>query len=103
MKKLFLASIAVVALNAGGSALGADLPVKARSLPPPSPPVFVFGWAGLYVGGHGGGAWGDAHYLSDATIGFQQFFRAQTEPEGWLAGGQIGARYQWAPNWVVGL
>jgi outer membrane immunogenic protein len=36
-----------VALNAGGSALAADIPVKARPLPP-SPPVY--NWTGCYVG-----------------------------------------------------
>ena len=36
MKKLFVASIAMVALSAGGSALAADMPVKARPAPPPA-------------------------------------------------------------------
>jgi outer membrane immunogenic protein len=62
MKKLFLASIALVALNAGGSALAADMPVKARPLPPPPP---VFSWTGAYVGLNAGGAWG--HYEINTT------------------------------------
>src|SRR5262245_42137084 len=51
MKKLFVATIALLALNAGGSALAADLRVKARPLPPPPP---VYSWTGCYIGVNGG-------------------------------------------------
>jgi opacity protein-like surface antigen len=54
MKKLFLAGIALFALNAGGSAFAADMPVKARPLPPPP----VYNWTGFYVGGNIGYSWG---------------------------------------------
>jgi outer membrane immunogenic protein len=54
MKKLSLASVAMVALSAGGSALAADMPVKARPLPPPA----VYSWTGFYVGANIGYSWG---------------------------------------------
>ena len=59
MKKVFLASIAMVALTAGGSALAADMPVKA---PPPPPPVYS--WSGCYGGGFVGYGWGESQHRS---------------------------------------
>jgi outer membrane immunogenic protein len=59
MKKLFLAGVSLVALNAGGSALAADLPVKA---PPPPPPVYS--WTGCYGGGFVGYGWGKSQHRS---------------------------------------
>ena len=47
MKKLLVASIALLALNTGGSASAADMPVKARPAPPPA----VYSWTGCYGGG----------------------------------------------------
>jgi len=60
MKKLFLGSVALVALGAGSSAMAADLPVKApvfSAAPTPS-------WAGPYFGIRGGYGWGDADYTN---------------------------------------
>src|SRR5262245_11574491 len=59
MKKLFLASISLLALNAGGSALAADMPLKA---PPPPPPVYS--WSGCYGGGFVGYGWGKSQHRS---------------------------------------
>jgi opacity protein-like surface antigen len=53
MKKLFT-SVSLIALSAGGSALAADMPVKARSAPPPA----VYSWTGCYGGGFVGYGWG---------------------------------------------
>jgi opacity protein-like surface antigen len=52
VKRLLLASTAVGALAVAGSALAADIPVKAP--PPVVAPVPVFTWTGCYIGGHGG-------------------------------------------------
>src|SRR5215204_1965072 len=60
MKKLFLASISLIALNAGGSALAADMPVKARPAPPPA----VYSWTGCYGGGFVGYGWGESQHRS---------------------------------------
>jgi outer membrane immunogenic protein len=61
MKKLFLASVALVALNAGGSALAADMRVKYA--PPPPPPVFS--WSGCYIGVHVGAGWQVSSFTSN--------------------------------------
>jgi outer membrane immunogenic protein len=61
LKKLFLASAAaLVTLNAGGSALAADMPVKSRPLPPPA----VYSWTGCYGGGFVGYGWGKSQHRS---------------------------------------
>jgi outer membrane immunogenic protein len=54
MKKLLLATTAIVALGAG-AASAADMAVKARPLPPPLPACAQFG--GFYVGAHVGAAY----------------------------------------------
>jgi outer membrane immunogenic protein len=101
MKKLFLASIALVALNAGGSALAADLVVKARPMPPPVP----FSWTGFYIGAHLGGAWGSKDW-ADPTNGLDEGVVniGSHDVSGFIAGGQIGFNWQ-APgsNWVLGV
>jgi outer membrane immunogenic protein len=71
MKKLLLGSAMLAALVAG-PALAADMPVKARPLPPP-----VWSWTGFYVGGNVGYAW--AH--SDATASVDC---PATVPPGWV-------------------
>ncbi len=48
MKKLFFGGVALIALGAAGSALAADMRVKA---PPPAP---VATWTGVYLGVNGG-------------------------------------------------
>ena len=46
MRKLLLGSVALFALNVGSPAVAADMPVKARPLPPP-----LYNWSGCYGGG----------------------------------------------------
>src|SRR6266699_1922009 len=53
MKNFLLGSIALVALNAGSSALAADLRVKAPVYKAPAP-VAVYDWTGCYAGGNAG-------------------------------------------------
>ena len=71
MKKLFLASVALVALNAGSSALAADMPVKA-----PAPPSPVYSWSGCYGGGFVGYGWGESQHRSLDTRFFSEIGRA---------------------------
>ncbi len=55
LRRVLLASVGAVAL--AGTAFAADLPTRA---PPPVyvPPVPIFTWTGIYVGGEIGYAWG---------------------------------------------
>jgi outer membrane immunogenic protein len=113
MRKLFLATTAMVAL-AAGAASAADLPAKARPLPPPPPPCAQFG--GFYVGGNVGWGYADHTFRSLDTIGpvAGQFFgpsEVSRSENGWAAGVQGGynwqsrctlfgieADYQWTDN-----
>jgi len=103
MKKLFLASVALVALTVGGSALAADMPVKAKRVPPPPP---VYSWTGFYVGVNGGYGWGHTPTTSIAALDpasallinpnfpFLAFspdqFASSFRQRGGIVGGQIG-------------
>jgi outer membrane immunogenic protein len=111
MKKLFVASIALLALNAGGSALAADLPVKARPLPPPPP---VYNWTGFYVGATAGGAWSKADVTLNTVNNTPRLYRPLDIPgldaigspsisgSNAIVGGKIGYNQQWG-SFVLGL
>jgi len=77
MKKLFLASIAAAALYSA--------PAAAVS---PS-----YNWTGCYIGVNAGGLWGKV----------ETDFGAETKPNGFTGGGQLGCDYQTMSNWLVGL
>jgi outer membrane immunogenic protein len=65
MRRSILA-IASASLLSCGLANAADMPVKARPLPPPPP---VFSWTGFYIGAHVGGAWGTTEStLNSVTV-----------------------------------
>ena len=118
MKKLFLSSVALVALNAGGSALAADMPVKARPLPPPA----VYSWTGCYGGGFVGYGWGKSQHRSVDPREFpgSQLFGQMAESaapngrgqpvsditsfnmSGALGGFNVGCQYQFG-WWLIGV
>jgi outer membrane immunogenic protein len=61
MKRLLLAVIAFGSMMAAGSAMAADMPLKA-------PPLPVWSWAGFYAGGNLGYGWAsDSSTLTDST------------------------------------
>ena len=60
MRKFLLGSVALFALSAGSPALAADMPVKARPVPPPA----VYSWSGCYGGGFVGYGWGKSQHRS---------------------------------------
>jgi len=98
MKKLVLGSLALAAVTLAGPAMAADMPVKA---PPPAP---IWSWAGFYFGGEVGGAWGrGSDWSSDFNCAIGTLCdTVSPRPSGWVAGGQLGYRWQWGP-WVLGL
>ena len=111
MKKLFLASIALVALSAGGSALAADMPVKARPVPPPA----VYSWTGCYGGGFVGYGWGESQHRSLDPRQFpgDGFFSESDnkvvgditpsfDMNGALGGFNVGCQYQFG-WWLIGV
>jgi outer membrane immunogenic protein len=90
MKKIFLATVAVVALGATVPALAADLGAAPRSYT--KAPAYVqpiYNWTGFYIGGHVGGSFaGDNSLQGDSRF---------------LGGVQGGADYQFGNNWVIGI
>jgi outer membrane immunogenic protein len=97
MKKLFLASIAMVALNAGSPAWAADLPRKA-------PPPLVYGWTGFYIGGgFGYGAYTFRNQDFITTTRVVESREYSSGGKGWLGTVIVGADYQFAERWVAGV
>jgi outer membrane immunogenic protein len=99
MKKI-LASFAITAALAG-SAVAADLPVKARPMAPA--PMMVTNWTGCYVGAGGGyGMFVQRHRTVD-TLGVPvTALEADSGGKGWFGTVQVGCDYQVSPRWVIG-
>jgi len=115
MRKFLLAASALAALVMAAPATAADMPVKARPLPPPPP---VFSWTGFYIGAHVGSAWATTE-SSLNSISVTQCFGALCLPadsigglsipisshniNGFLGGVQGGYNWQFAPWGVFGI
>lgn len=99
MKKLLLGSAALVVLVTAGSAMAADLEVKA---PVYKAPVMapVYNWSGFYVGGNLGYSFG--HASTDWTIAGVPVGSTSQNMDGILGGLQAGYNWQ-SSNWVLGL
>jgi outer membrane immunogenic protein len=114
VKKLFLASMAIIAL-AAGPASAADLSARPVYKAPKVAPVApVFSWTGCYFGGNAGAVWGrtDITYqetglslLNDPrdqafanSLGSPTFHETR-----FTAGGQVGCNYQTSSLWVIGI
>ncbi len=93
MRKSLLIGFCASALVAG-SALAADLPVKARPLPPPIP---VFSWTGFYLGANIGGAWSNGTITDNVTGA-----NLSSNSSGFIGGGQVGYNWQ-IDRWVLGV
>src|ERR687888_1729315 len=66
MKRLFLGSVALVALSLGTSAgFAAEKRVPAYA-PPPPPPAPVYTWSGCYVGASAGTSYGTSQHFTTA-------------------------------------
>jgi outer membrane immunogenic protein len=105
MKTYLLTAVALTALlgsSLGGSAIAADMPVKARPLPPPP----VFSWTGFYFGGHGGCAYDRKDIVqgpfTDADPGGAAFVTPTAHGGGCYGGVQVGYNYQ-VGSWVWGI
>jgi len=104
MKKLLLAGIAAAVLGAVGSAHAADLGVGPYRAAPVLGLIPIFTWTGCYLGGEGGGGFG-RKIAGDPTA--ENFAASGGEvlvhTSGFLAGGQVGCDWQFAPNWLIGI
>jgi outer membrane immunogenic protein len=89
MKRILLSAVVVASAV---PAFAADLPVKAR----PIPPVVVYNWTGFYVGGNVGYSWGRATTDQTdvaSTTSVTRLFRGTTPPANEIIGdgaAQIG-------------
>jgi len=94
MKKLAIAITAVAAFT--GSAIAADLPVKARYI---APVVTAYNWTGCYVGA--GGGYG--MYNQDiSAVSSSSGTSVTLGGRGWFGTGQVGCDYQLTPSFVIG-
>jgi outer membrane immunogenic protein len=96
MKKILLATVALVALGATVPALAADLAARPYTKAPAYVATPIYNWTGFYIGGHVGGAFGGDNNI--LAPGF-----ASGNEGRFMGGVQAGYDYQFAPNWVMGL
>ncbi len=86
------------ALLASTASFAADLPARTYT----KAPVYaapVYNWTGIYVGAHIGAAFGGDDGFNTTIAGLT----GSKRDAAFLGGGQIGADYQFAPNWLVGI
>jgi len=86
MKKVLLASVAIIALGVA-SASAADM--QRRAMPAKAPAMVspVYNWTGAYIGINGGGGWGRSSFSAPLSSG-------GFNTSGGLVGGTIGYNYQ---------
>src|ERR1700743_1733653 len=95
MKKVLLATVALVALGPTVPALAADLAARPQYTKAPAYAAPLYNWTGFYIGGHLGGVFSDNSNFGGLTTGNNGNGR-------FLGGVQAGADYQFNPNWVIG-
>ena len=87
IRTVLLSTVALATL--AGSAFAADLP--SRRAPPvyaPPPPIPVFSWTGLYIGGQVGYQFGRSNALAYDVLG--NTGAARPPPNRLVGGGQVG-------------
>src|SRR5581483_7251191 len=89
MNKIAVAAVTLVAAIWTSSTQAADLPYGSRAPYTVSQPLNMYSWAGPYLGGNLGWAWGTVD-------------NNPTRPSGVVGGAQAGCNFQ-AGNWVVGV
>jgi len=87
------------AVLASTASFAADLPARTYTKAPVYAPAPIYNWTGIYVGAHIGAAFGgdNGFTTTDPTL------VGTNRDAAFLGGGQIGADYQFAPNWLVGI
>jgi len=96
MKKILFATVALLVAGAAAPALGADLNRGYYKTPAPAYAAPIYNWTGFYIGGHVGGAFSSDNNFSGLSTGNNGNGR-------FLGGVQVGADWQFNPNFVVGV
>ncbi|TMK02500.1 MAG: hypothetical protein E6G74_06875 [Alphaproteobacteria bacterium] len=98
MKKLFLGSVALVALGLGMPAFAAERPLPAAPAYTPAPVAAYTNWSGCYVGASAGTMSGSSQHFDSAGTAITNSF----DLSGFIGGGQLGCNWQFGA-WVVGI
>lgn len=111
MKKILLASTAILAMASMAPAFAADMAAR----PYTKAPMMMepaYNWSGFYVGVNAGYTFGDRNDITtegqtpvnvaNVAAGFRPG-NVRNDREGFIGGGQIGYNWQWTPNWVFGV
>jgi GTPase len=107
MKKLFLGSVALVALGLGTpTAFAAERAVPAPAYTPPPPPVPVYTWSGCYVGASAGYSWGTSNRTAVFNTAVPNAAGLPITGDfglnGFIGGFQGGCNWQ-VGSWVIGF
>jgi outer membrane immunogenic protein len=111
MKKLLLGSAVLAVVATAGTALAADLAVKAPVYKAPPPVVEMWSWSGFYIGLNGGYSWGrsrtDVAFFNSVlgipiVPGPGSVTSADIKLNGGVFGGQAGYNWQ-AGSFVAGI
>jgi outer membrane immunogenic protein len=101
MRKILIATMAVMAMAATQPVLAADLPARTYKAPPTMIPV-VTSWTGCYLGIEGGGVWGSSQHVAvnapNAGLPITNSFNMS----GGEVGGTFGCNYQ-VSSLVLGI
>jgi outer membrane immunogenic protein len=96
----------VIAVTAFSNVAFSNIAAQAADIPRPvyKAPVAVpmYNWSGLYVGGQAGWAFSDSTWDTNATNN-AVFVTENHKENSWIAGGQLGLRWQFSNNWVIGV
>jgi outer membrane immunogenic protein len=105
VKKLFLGSVALLALGLGApAAFAAEKAVPAYA--PPPPPVPVYTWSGCHVGGTAGTSWGTSNRTAVCNTAVPNAAGLPITNDfslsGFIGGFDVGCDWQWGV-WVFGV
>jgi outer membrane immunogenic protein len=101
MKRLLLASVALVALGVAVPASAADLGVRRGPAVAPIAVAPIYNWTGFYIGGHVGWAQAEHDFVDDLGF-FGPTAVFSDRADGFIGGGQLGFNYQ-VGQWVFGV
>jgi outer membrane immunogenic protein len=99
MKGILAATASLLIISS--SAFAADLPTKKAPMAPLPPPA-VYNWTGVYGGLNVGWGWSDNSYDTYRTNSGALTGSGSDNSNAFRGGGQIGYRYEFPGNFVVG-